>query len=517
MGKARTRRRRVQAFHFWWGGLALLLAGIAGCASPSQGPRLPVIPPPMTLAAVPVSKNESIQQVGYQQAAAQLGGPTDRASDDHHPIDLVTAFRLSGANNLQIALAAERTRQAQARLQGANALWLPSLTGGVGYTSHNGQIQDTRGDVIDVRRNSLFVGGGPTVGNIGIAGEGTQPRMTMGLSLADAFFTPLAERQNARGTNAALTTTFNDTLFQVALAYTDLLQAQAQLAIAREAVGNAQELDKLVDSNVRAGKAPPADGLRARAEFADRRRQVHQAEEGVRVTSTELVRLLRLDPSVTLVSAEEQPVAVTLVEIEIPLPRLIEQGLMQRPELAEQRAVLGATLARLRQEQWRPLIPSVQLGYGAGGFGGGTGSSVSNFGGRGDFDAMLVWELRNLGFGNYALSKERASVNTQAALSGAQTSDRIASEVARAYYQARQRKLQIDEGRDQVKAAADAVPLNFKGIRGGDLRAIEAQQAIQMLVYARTQYLAALVDYNRAQFSLLRAVGLAPDEAACRP
>ena len=68
-----------------------------------------------------------------------------------------------------------------------------------------------------------------------------------------------------------------------------------------------------------------------------------------------------------------------------------------------------------------------------------------------------------------------------------------------------------------MKAAADAVPLNFKGIRGGDLRPIEAQQAIQMLVYARNQYLAALIDYNRAQYNLLRAVGLPPDPSACGP
>ena len=211
-----------------------------------------------------------------------------------------------------------------------------------------------------------------------------------------------------------MTTTFNDTLLNVALAYLNLLQAQAQVAIAREVLTHAEDLDKLVDSRVRAGNAPPADGLRARAELADRRRQFHQAEEGVRVTCTELVRFLRLDPAVTLIPAEEQPVPVTLIDTDMPLPQLIEQGLTQRPELAEQRAQISASLARLRQEQWRPLIPSVQLGYGAGGFGGAPASSIRNFGDRADFDAMLVWELRNLGFGNHALNKERASVNQQA-------------------------------------------------------------------------------------------------------
>src|SRR5207247_6141854 len=86
-------------------------------------------------------------------------------------------------------------------------------------------------------------------------------------------------------------------------------------------------------------------------------------------------------------------------------------GLTNRPELASQQAMVEATLARLRQERIRPLVPSVILrpattspssllagGY----FGGGINSNLSNFGARSDFDAQLVWEFQNLGFGNRA-------------------------------------------------------------------------------------------------------------------
>jgi outer membrane protein TolC len=89
--------------------------------------------------------------------------------------------------------------------------------------------------------------------------------------------------------------------------------------------------------------------------------------------------------------------------------------------------------------------------------------------------------------------------------------DLVAAEVTRAYYQAEYQKRQVDAAREHVRAAAEAVPLNFKGILGGDLRAIEGQQAIGALAYARGQYLTALIDHNRAQFSLLRALGHAPD------
>src|SRR5262249_20394245 len=94
---------------------------------------------------------------------------------DQLPIDLPTALRLAGANHLQVALAAARVRQAEARLQGAKALWLPTLDAGIEYNRHEGQIQDTGGHIIDVRRSSLFVGGGPKLGSDSLNGGNNGP------------------------------------------------------------------------------------------------------------------------------------------------------------------------------------------------------------------------------------------------------------------------------------------------------------------------------------------------------
>jgi outer membrane protein TolC len=126
----------------------------------------------------------------------------------------------------------------------------------------------------------------------------------------------------------------------------------------------------------------------------------------------------------------------------------------------------------------------------------------------------VVWELKGLGFGNRALRRERASQQLQAALTAEQMRDTIAAEVTRAYYWVRLRHQQIGEARAQVEAAAEALPLNFKGILGGQLRAIEAQQAIQALAAARNQHVATVIDYNRAQFQLLRALGRPPEKSA---
>jgi outer membrane protein TolC len=426
---------------------------------------------------------------------------------DRYPLDLPTALRLAGANNLQIALAAERVRQAQARLQGAEAGWLPSLQFGAGYNSHEGRIQDTSGRILEVRRSGVFAGGGPNFGPAALTGGDGSSRLALGVPLADLFFAPLAQRQEVQAAGAASATTFNDTLLQVGLGYLSLLQAEEQLPIAGEAVEHATELVRLLDSQVRAGKAIAADLLRAKAELADRQRQKLQAQEALHVASAALARLLRLDAALTLVPAETRPAPIDLVDPDAPLPALLARGIASRPELAENRALVNATLARLRQEKWRPWLPDLQVGYGAGIYGGGAGSFVGDFGGRGDFDAILVWELRNLGFGNRALQRERASQLRQARLSGEDVRDTIAAEITRAYYGVQLRRRQIEAANLQVQAATEALPLNFKGVLDGALRAIEALQAVQTLAQAQTQYLAAVIDYDRAQFELLRALG----------
>ena len=451
---------------------------------------------------------EELPKPGIEDAVEVAGENVD----NQYPIDLPAALRLAGGNNLQIALASQRVLAAQARLQGATALWLPSFNGGIGYNIHRGKIQDTAGDILDVNRSSAYAGGGPLLGPAPLTGGTNGPaRLFVGLPLTDAIFEPLAARQIAQAAGANQTAIFNNELMAASVGYLELVRAVGQVAIAREAVKNFEELVRLVSARVRAGTAPPADELRAQAELADRRRIVFRTEEAVRNASADLVNLLNLQPDLSLVPNEEQPLAIELVDTKQPLPTLIAQGIAMRPELAAHRAFVQATLDRLRQEKWRPAIPSLQLGFSAGGFGGGRDDFFGDFAGRTDFDALAVWELRGMGFGNVALIRERRSQHQQAQISREDVRNTIAAEIVRSYYQARLRESQIEAARQQVEAAAEAVPLNFKGIIGGQLRAIEGLQSIDALAAAQTQYLTAIIDYDRAQFELLRALGNPPE------
>lgn len=527
-------------------GLLLLLGGCsapgalgppqASATSVEESRQAPLSVPPRTFArseATDEATTATLKPVGFEEpeaapeplvvdSAARIAASSDDGSDaplppvtrpeeDIYQIDLTTALRLAGANNLQIEIAAERIQEAYARLAGARALWIPSINAGVGYNKHDGRIQETEGAILEVSRGSLFAGGGALLSGAPLTGgSGGPARFFVDISPVDIYFEPLAARQLANAAHAEHVVTFNDTLLEVAVAYLELQRRQWLVAVAEEAVKNADELVRLTETFAKEGTGLEADAARARADRADRRQQLLEAQERVRVVSAELARLLRLDSQVTLFAVEHAPAPIALIEEDLSLPELVEQALSTRPELSRHQALVAETVQRMRQEQLRPWLPNVHLGASAGGYGGGEGSHLGRFSGRSDFDVLAVWELRNLGYGNRALQRERESRHRQAYLAYEQTVERIAAEVAQAFQQVRFRKGQIEQARLQVESAQAALPLNFEGIRGGELRAIEAQQAIAALAEARQRYLQAVIAYNQAQFGLLRALGEAP-------
>jgi len=306
-----------------------------------------------------------------------LQQPLTESRTERYPIDLPTSLRLAGADNWNIQLAEERVQEALARYLAVKVLWLPSLNAGIGYNKHDGQIQSTLGPVVDVSRNSLFVGGGAVVSGAPITGASGGPaRFFVDLSLADAIFAPLAALQMVRATEARESATFNDTLLVAALAYFDLVESQGLLGVAKQNLKDAEQLQRLTQAFVSAGKGSQADIARARVETSNRQQDVIQMQMAVQIAAAELVRVLqldadKLDPNTALVARESQPVPLELVPNSAMLSALIYQAQKTRPELDEHLARIASARQQLRTERYRPYIPNLHVGASAGGFGGG--------------------------------------------------------------------------------------------------------------------------------------------------
>ena len=311
-------------------------------------------------------------------------------SDQTLPINLATALYLSNARPLVIAFAQASVEEAAARLQGAQVLWLPNLNVGTDYYRHEGTDQSTDGTIILDDKMSFAAGGGATL-NFGIT---------------DAIFRPLADRQELAARQADLQTARNDALLAVALAYFDVQQARGTLAGTLDAVAKANVLVQKTAGLAR-GLVPEIEVDRARALLFDLQQQAAASRANWRIASARLTRTLRLNPSAVVVPVEPPHLQVTLISTGRRVCDLIPVGLANRPELTVERALVEASMQRVRQERFRPLIPSVVMqgagpdGFFNGGvFGGGPDDSRHLYGGRFDAELGAVWTLSNLGAGN---------------------------------------------------------------------------------------------------------------------
>ena len=73
-------------------------------------------------------------------------------------IDLPTALRLAGANNLDVQIAREKVAEARAAGDFAQAKFLPSITPAIVVRRHENNIQAVNGPILDINKQSLAAG-----------------------------------------------------------------------------------------------------------------------------------------------------------------------------------------------------------------------------------------------------------------------------------------------------------------------------------------------------------------------
>jgi outer membrane protein TolC len=266
---------------------------------------------------------------------------------------------------------------------------------------------------------------------------------------------------------------------------------------------------------MRSGEGLEADHRRILTELARRHNALEDAVGQLEVASANLVQLLVLDPNRVLAPVEPAETVFRLIPDEVPIDEMIVQGLRQRPELASAQELVEATLLRLKQARLRPLVPSLAFSYAGGGFGGGPNGFFDDFGSRGDATMSLFWELQNLGFADRAIARRSQADHETAALRLLKVQNQVAKEVVAAYKARVAATRRMARAAPSVTEGLDSLRLNLVNIRRGAglpaaTRPIEVLQPIQALAQARSDYLDAVLAYNRAQFRLYRALGPPP-------
>lgn len=484
-----------------WGGRALLVAGAAGGLALCGAALAPVCAQPSGSAPLspPVPREESVELAPLTHAA-----PPPTGDVQTFDIDLPTALRLVNETNPTIALARERINQAYYVWKQARALWLPDLQAvGINYQRYDGQ---------------LFVNGVKivTTSNATISNYGAG---VLNLETSEALFAPLVARQRTSAATAAARATTNDVQLQTALAYLDLLQVYGLLAVNADTLARAEEMLRNAEAAAEAGKSTTAaDVQRARTEVDLRRVERVNLEGQLGVVSSQLAQLLLLDPTIDLRPLEPAIVPIVLVPDCVPLEELVAIGLMNRPELAEERSLVQAALVAWRQAKCKPLFPILQYNYSGGGLGGGPNNIVSNYNGTAIGSMIVTWQLDNCGAGNIAQAKERRSLYNQARFQLVQTQAEVAQQVVAAAKDARARLRSLEAAQNAVRQASEMwrrLRESAFGLVGGDRKYDPLQPLIaeQQLAQVRQTYLQQVIEFNKSQFRLYYALGKPPEEA----
>jgi outer membrane protein TolC len=444
---------------------------------------------------------------------ALLAGPAlaqPAANGDLLQIDFATALRLADERNLDVAIYVQRTAEASARLAQARALGIPTLRVGGSYNRHDGNLQETSGNVVEADRAARFSGLG--AGAVG-AGDLQSPGVALAVDVADAIFQPLVARRNLEAVRAAATANRHAVLMGVAAAYLDLLGARAETRIVLEAAQRARELATLTADYAEAG-----EGLLADAEMAavqpilwEQRRLA--ATERAETAASELVRLLHLDANVTLEPVEDDVPIVEIYGDADTVADLVARALDSRPENDQLDALVAAAESDLDAQRYGWFIPNVTLAYSSGTFGGGPGETIANDGHRDDLTLQLYWQLDAFGVGNRARAEEKRARLRQVGLERDKLRDAIAAEVRSGYARVRSLAWQLELAAPAVDRARGAYGLQRERIYDQQGLPLEALAAMQTLAAAEIAEAELRASYSLAQIRLHTALGNTVDTA----
>jgi outer membrane protein TolC len=410
-------------------------------------------------------------------------------------IDLASTLRLAGARNLDIQIARERGKEAQAHYQSAVEQFFPWVAPGIGYHRRDGMAQAVPAGTVSETDFESYGAGAGAVAQVAVG---------------EAIYKTLAARQLVKASEGAFEAQRQDSTLGAAQGYFELAKAKALVGVATQALSISLEYQQQVHAAVGAGLAFRGDELRVQTQTERYQIAGRQAREQQRLAAAVLAQLLHLDPSVDLIPQDSSLVPLTLFETNVALSPLVEEALATRPEVKQGYALVSAAREVRKGAVYGPLIPVVGAQMWAGGLGGGHDASPSAFGGSEDYLVGIGWRIGPGGLfdaGRINASKAQLAVTE---LSQSKLQDSVTLEVVAAFTRAQSLYDQMGLAERNLGTASEVLRLTRQRKQFGVGAVLEDLLAQQDLTRARSEYVSVVADYNKAQYALQRAVGVPP-------
>jgi outer membrane protein TolC len=414
-----------------------------------------------------------------------------QTTNSPQPIDLPTALRLAGAQNLDVKIAQERLAEAKANHQSAVAQFFPWISPSITYRQHDDNIQEVGGNIVDVHKNSYAPGA----------------TLAAQVDLGDAIYKSLASKQLANAAGHALEAQRQDTVLAAAQGYFELTLAQGAVAVAREAVKISSDYEAQLRNAVEAGIAFKGDALRAGVQKERNELALRQALEQQRIAAARLAQTLRLDPAVELVAQDDELAPLTLIATNTALSSVVVQSLASHPELKQSQSLVSAAKDAKNGATYGPLIPTIGAAAFWGGLGGGQSGSTATFGPQEDYVVGASWRIGPGGLFDFSRIHANDAHLKATALGAEKLRDDVTRQVVEAFTRWQSLGDQVKTARRALASAEESLQLAQQRREFAVGIVLETIQAEQDLTRARLDYLKAVAEFNKAQYALSKLTG----------
>ena len=494
------------------------------------------------------------QEAPVARTTEPVTAPTDRDRDDPRalPLSLEEAIATAMKQNLGVQLQTYEYRIAGQNLRGQYGLfdWIASgeatrrseesPTTSV-FASSGLRATQLNGSVAQIIPTGGSYNLGWTNSRITTSGGGTFVNPAYRSGLAFSFVQPLMRDFGVDVTKRGVTIARNnlgiaqgefrnaamDTASAVEQAYLDLIYARRAVDVVKESLFLARDQARITQIRIDVGPSPPRAIRHPRVTKATTGENLIRAVASVRSAEDRLRALLNLP-------AEEwtRPIVptdnVTYTPMTIDMAAAVEQALLNRPELTQQR--LGTENLKVQALYTRnQVLPTVDfaLGYNLNGLAGRTlnvdenGQPTGGFTSTGYTDSLTQLFDRDFPSWNVGVSvgipirNIGARANARAAQLDleqsrslqAQTEQNIAVEVRLAARTVDEYAQTIEATRAARDAAEKNLDAERKRYENGMTTNFQVLEVQQQLTDARVRELQAVVGYNKAVAAFHRAVG----------
>lgn len=415
------------------------------------------------------------------------------------PIDLLTALKLGGANNLTIREYQYRQTLALAEVTKSKEWWLPDVYAGIQTHKLLGAVMNGNGNFfLDTNRGSLWTGLG----------------LNATWDFADALYHVKANRLQAQASVFETQAQRNQSLLAIIDAYYNFLSSQLYYAAYNELALQADIISKQIEIQVKIGLRFESESLLSKSNLAHLKVEMLNARSAYLRSSAELVRLLNLDPKVKLVSTDSlmAPIDLSLNE------KTTNDSLyLRRPEIQSLLLEKEALETMRKTTTTGLLIPELQIGTSTSYFGGLNGPVTPMVPAEypqtkmlyptNELNAALIWRVPlgrifykgDLKRYDAQLNIQRNKIDQQKAL--------INKEVLSAQSQLRVIQEQMTIAREGSRLAEEALSQSIQRQQLGTVRPLEILQAQEMYIRSKLDELKAVGEFNKQQYKLFVAMG----------